>query len=157
MYLVSFVIRVFHDARSSECRNMYILHMCCAFVGLDNKLYKMHGTCIAIANNYICSNWQEILSPCDFAKLSTAGNLISCRLKHMALKVVLVGAPKIGNFWAAAVICELDKPSRSIKEPCCGTPTIRGYLINLNLLCIFCPISLHIRCNVTVLLLELHI
>ena len=96
-----------HDARSSECQNMHILLMCCAFVGLDNKLYKMHGTYIAIANNYICSNWQEILSPCDFAKLSTAGfNLMSCRLKHMALKLVSVGAPKIGNFWAAALFAK---------------------------------------------------
>ena len=78
--------------------------VCSEFVGLDDKLHKMHGTYIEITNNYICSNWQEILSLCAFAKLSTAGfNLISCRLKHMALKLVLVGAPKIGNFWAASL------------------------------------------------------
>jgi len=27
------------------------LYMCCAFVGLDNKLYKMHGTYINIHQN----------------------------------------------------------------------------------------------------------
>ena len=25
-----------------------MIYMCCAFVGLDNKLYKMHGTYIKI-------------------------------------------------------------------------------------------------------------
>ena len=77
------------DADALKHLGVFTIYTCSAFVGLDNKLYKMHGTCIAIANNYICSNWQEILSPCDFAKLSTAVfNLISCRLKHMALNLV---------------------------------------------------------------------
>ena len=26
----------------------FIYYICCAFIGLDNKLYKMHGTCIKI-------------------------------------------------------------------------------------------------------------
>jgi len=27
---------------------VFLIYVCCAFVGLDNKLYKMHGTYIKI-------------------------------------------------------------------------------------------------------------
>jgi len=29
-----------------------LIYICCAFVGLDNKLYKMHGTCTKVQIAY---------------------------------------------------------------------------------------------------------
>jgi len=30
-----------------------VLYACCSFVGLDNKLYKLHGTVIKIGNEQL--------------------------------------------------------------------------------------------------------
>ena len=43
MHLVGFIIRMYHDARSSECRT------CCTSPDVDNKQYQFHECSVFLA------------------------------------------------------------------------------------------------------------
>ena len=58
-----------------DIRNIVCLYIYSAFLGLDNKLYKMHGTCIKILKPFNYAHNTIVLYQSMYHTMKTSGRL----------------------------------------------------------------------------------